>query len=210
MATASLLLVLCVAQAGGAPAAPAKAEKPDDSEAATEAAAPKKPAEDKAAPTTILDKTKAQKTDISNQHVATGLSQAPPLTAAQLAARPVLEATEGTERIIRALFARDIETLVTLTPAPFSFDGVVAKTPAEVRQHWAETLDRHPVERLRLYGVEELPYPEMVKKYGPPPARLSSVNLSDARLGVANLNGRATIVAWKRRNGRLTAVAISD
>jgi hypothetical protein len=50
----------------------------------------------------------------------------------------------------------------------------------------------------------------MVKKYGPPPARLSSVNLSDARLGVANLNGRATIVAWKRRNGRLTAVAISD
>lgn len=122
----------------------------------------------------------------------------------------MLDVSDGTQRLARALIARDIETLVGLTPAPFSFDGSVARSAAEVRQRWAEILDRHPVERLRLYDVEVLGYDAAVKKYGKPPARLASVPFTGSQIAIANLNGRATVVVWRKRARGYEAVAISD
>lgn len=207
MSPASLLVALCLAQA------PAVAADEDEAEAPAEAKPAKKAQPPPATPPTteeVSAQAKAPKPAPSEGVWKQGkpLPDMPP--AKPVDPSVVTDAADGTARIGRALIGRDIETLVLLTPAPFSFDGVVAKTPAEVRQHWAETLDRHPVERLRLYGVEEMAYPQMVEKYGPPPARLTSVSLADTRIGIANLNGRATIVAWKKRNGKLAAVAISD
>jgi hypothetical protein len=186
MLTAALLAALCLAQAPAEPSAkPAPPEAPSKSTATFVVAKP-----------------------VSAAPAAKPEDKAKPSLEAPFA---VVDVGDGTARIGRAIIARDLEALVLLTPAPFSFDGVVAKTPAEVRQHWAETLDRHPVERLRLFGIEVLSYGAMVEKYGPPPARLSSVNLKDTKIGIANLSGRATLVAWKHKAGsRLTAVAISD
>ena len=126
------------------------------------------------------------------------------------AAGPVFDVMDGTSRLVRAIIARDLETLVQLTPAPFSFDGVTARTTAEVRQRWAEVLDRHPVERLRLFDVQVLPYDAAVQKYGKPPARLAGVSLAGSQIGVANLGGRATVVVWRRRARGFAAVAVSD
>ncbi len=223
MMTAPLLVALCLAQTGGSPApavppaATAKPARPDPedpeakpvpggADADEPQAKPVKPAAVETKRSTTF------RPDLEDPDMKAGISTAPvkPAVPTSDAAKPVLDAADGTARIGRAIIARDIETLVALTPAPFSFDGVLARSSAEVRQRWAETLDRHPVERLRLFGVEVLTYPAMVEKYGQPPARLSSVSLKDAKLGIANLSGRATIVAWKHRGDRLAAVAISD
>ncbi|MHB8417228.1 MAG: hypothetical protein ACYDCL_04070 [Myxococcales bacterium] len=139
---------------------------------------------------------------------------APVAPAARTAPAPptllVLDVGDGTTRLARALIARDIETLVQLTPAPFSFDGAVAHTAAEVRQRWAEVLDRHPVERLRLYDVQVMSYDAAVQKYGKPPARLAGAPLAGSQVAVANLNGRATVVVWRKRAHGYAAVAITD
>ncbi|MHB1844425.1 MAG: hypothetical protein ACYCWW_06260 [Deltaproteobacteria bacterium] len=116
----------------------------------------------------------------------------------------------GTVRIAQAIIAKDIDKLVALTPAPFSFDGSLAKTPLEVREKWAAVLDRHPVEALHLYGVEILPYAAAVAKYGKPPARLSGLSWAGTSIAVANLGGRATIVVWKRHGSGWAPIAISD
>ena len=150
MSPASLLVALCLAQA------PAVAADEDEAEAPAEAKPAKKAQPPPATPPTteeVSAQAKAPKPAPSEGVWKQGkpLPDMPP--AKPVDPSVVTDAADGTARIGRALIGRDIETLVLLTPAPFSFDGVVAKTPAEVRQHWAETLDRHPVERLRLYGV---------------------------------------------------------
>ncbi len=117
---------------------------------------------------------------------------------------------DGTIELARALIAKDLEKLVSLTPAPFSFDGSVARTPLEVRERWAAILDRHPVDRLHLYGVELLPYDQAVARYGKPPARLGELPWRGSMIAIANLGGRATIVVWKRRGDGFVPIAITD
>ncbi len=130
--------------------------------------------------------------------------------AGKVAPAVVTDVGEGTARFARAIIARDLGTLVALSPAPFSFDGATAQTAAEVRNRWAEILDRHPVERLKLLGVEVVGAAEMVKKNGPPPARLAHLPLQGSTIGIANLNGRATLVLWHKDRHGWRAFAVSD
>jgi hypothetical protein len=214
MAGASLWLVLCLTAAdGGAPKGTAHAAlaHPAPAQAAPEHAGPvvtavhlhkpgEAPAEPPAGPT--IDMRPAARPALAATPAGS--------KAAAGVVGPVYDVTDGTTRLARALIARDIETLVQLTPAPFSFDGVVARSAAEVRQRWAEILDRHPVERLRLYDVQALGYDAAVQKYGKPPARLAGVSFGGSQIGIANLSGRATIVVWRKRSHGFTAVAVSD
>ncbi len=126
------------------------------------------------------------------------------------AAQPVADVADATARFARAMLAHDVDGLVALTPAPFSFDGTSAKSVAEVREHWASLLDRHPLTGVRLYGIEVLPFAGMVQRYGPPPARLANLPLRQAMVGIANLGGHATLVLWRKRARGWQAFAVSD
>ena len=121
---------------------------------------------------------------------------------------------KGPSEIAHALFgalvARDLETLCQLTPAPFSFDGAEAHNRDEVRRAWTRVLQRHTVSTRKLGALELLTYEDLVKRYGPPPDRLSALPLAGSQAVIADLGGRPTILFLKKRGASWVPFAITD
>jgi hypothetical protein len=117
---------------------------------------------------------------------------------------------EMAHAIIDALLARDLDALCKLTPPPFSFDGVEAKNRDEVRRAWTRVLQRHSMAGRKLDGLELMTYEELVKRHGPPPARLASPALVGSDAVIAELGGRFTIILMKKRGTAYVPIAITD
>lgn len=122
----------------------------------------------------------------------------------------VEDVREGSLAIVRALMARDLDTLARLTPTPFSFDGADAVNRAAVRQRWAALLERYPVDQLQLRGVVVLSYEELVARHGKPPVRLQRLSLPGTQAAVVDLNGKDAVLLWRKRAKGFQLFAISD
>jgi len=184
LAGAGLLARLWSAQVPAAPAA--KASEAPPAEPASEAPSAEKP---------------APNPDHPARERAVPASQQTP---------PVEDVREGSLALMRALIARDLETLSRLTPTPFSFDGTEATTRAAVRQRWAALLERYPIDQLELRGVEVLSYDDLVAKHGKPPVRLQRLPLPGSQAAIVDLNGKAAVLLWRKRAKGFQLFAISD
>jgi hypothetical protein len=105
----------------------------------------------------------------------------------------------------------DVEGVVAFSRAPFSFDGRPAATADDIKKGWARYLADNPLRHATLYGLEVLPYEEMVKRYGPVPAKLADLPLKGAVIAVANIDGRANLALLRKDpTGAWRVYAFSD
>jgi hypothetical protein len=117
---------------------------------------------------------------------------------------------ETAQELIDALLARDLDKLCQLTLAPFSFDGVEARSRGEVRRAWMRVLQRHVVSGRKLGGIEVLTYEDLLKRFGSPPERLASLPLAGSEAAIVDLGGRPTLIFMKKRGASWVPFAITD
>ncbi len=92
----------------------------------------------------------------------------------------------------------DIEGVVAFSRQPFSFDGRPAATTDDIKKGWVHYLADTNLRRSTLYSLEVLPYEEMVKRFGPAPAKLADLPLKGAVIAVANIDGRANLAMLRK------------
>jgi hypothetical protein len=120
------------------------------------------------------------------------------------------EPKDITTAIVKALLGGDVETLTGFCPAGFSFDGRPAWSPAEIRQEWIRALQRRSLAGVQLAGVEVVDDGEMVKRYGNPPARWSRFNFTGTKIGIADLDGTALLIVFRRRGASWIPVGVGE
>jgi hypothetical protein len=113
-------------------------------------------------------------------------------------------------QIVQALLVSDVDKLTALTPPGFAFDGRPVWGQADIRAEWTRALGRRSLAGAKIVGAEVVGYDEMTKRYGPPPERLSKLNLSAARIAIVNVEGRALLVIFRRRGEAWVPVGVSD
>jgi hypothetical protein len=87
------------------------------------------------------------------------------------------------------------ELVLSSCALPFYVEDRRFTSSEELLQEWLKNLRDKRTDLLTLYGIELLTPPEMEKKYGKPPARLSQFPWKAARtyIAVANLSGHAAV-----------------
>jgi len=119
---------------------------------------------------------------------------------------------EHARRYFSDLLSARVREVVDQSELPFYLEGRKINTAEELFQEWTRNLTPKRVDLITLYGIEVLTPAEMEKKYGPPPARLSSLPWKSANtyVAVANLSGRAAVVLFHRSRNGWRAVAYHD
>jgi hypothetical protein len=95
-----------------------------------------------------------------------------------------------------ALIAADTGKLVARAGYPFYLEARRVDRPEELRTQLGKSLRTRRADLLKLFSVEVFLPADMEKKYGKPPARLSSWawRQPNTYVAVGNLSGHATIV----------------
>ena len=77
---------------------------------------------------------------------------------------------------------------------------------------WVKQLRNKRTDLITLYDIEVLPYAEMEKKYGKPPARLGAIvpRGTEVYAAVANLSGRAAVILYRQDGRGWRAFAYTD
>jgi len=98
------------------------------------------------------------------------------------------------------LLAQRIPEVVEQSEIPFYLEGRKVGSRDELASKWAQNLADKRLDLLTLYGIEILTPSEMLKRYGDPPSRLSTLPWRRPRtyLAVANISGRPTIAVFHR------------
>jgi hypothetical protein len=98
------------------------------------------------------------------------------------------------------LLARRIREVAEQSELPFHLEGRTVTSRDQLIAEWTKALANKRLDLLTLYGIQILTPSEMEKKYGDPPARLSTLPWRKERtyLAVANISGRAAIAVLHR------------
>ena len=111
-----------------------------------------------------------------------------------------LKPEEQAEVVARGFFtdliAADTARLVARAGYPFYLEARRVDRAEELRTHWGKSLRTRRADLLKLYSVEVFLPADIEKKYGKPPARLSSWawRQPNTYVAVGNLSGHATIL----------------
>jgi hypothetical protein len=111
-----------------------------------------------------------------------------------------LKPEEQVEVVARGFFtdliAADTARLVARSGYPFYLEARRVDRAEELRTQWGKSLRSRRADLLKLYSVEVFLPADMEKKYGKPPARLSSWawRQPNTFVAVGNLSGHATIL----------------
>jgi hypothetical protein len=110
------------------------------------------------------------------------------------------------------LIAQRIPEVVDQSEIPFHLEGRKVSSRNELASQWAHNLADKRLDLLTLYGIEILTPAQMLKRYGHPPGRLSTLPWRRERtyLAVANISGRAAIAVFHRSAAGWRAVAFTD
>jgi hypothetical protein len=145
-------------------------------------------------------------------------AQVPTLTTAE---REELNAPSTPERHVRDdarylltyLLSNDVRTITPLLAYPFQLEAQRFDTPEALVVTWIKQLRQKRTDLITLYDIEVLPYAEMEKKYGKPPARLGAVvprGGSDIYAAVANLSGHPAVFLYRQTEQGWRAFAYTD
>jgi hypothetical protein len=113
-------------------------------------------------------------------------------------------------RFLDALVAGDPDALTAASAERFSFDGQVETGRDTVRREWRTHLDRRAGRAAALLDLDLRPAADAVARYGPPPARVSSLARPGAWVAVANVSGRAVVLFLVRSGGGWTVAGMHD
>ncbi len=110
------------------------------------------------------------------------------------------------------LLAQRIPEVVEQSEIPFYLEGRRVGSRGELASKWTQNLADKRLDLLALYGIEILTPSEMLKRYGSPPSRLSTLPWRRPRtyLAVANISGRATIAVFHRSAAGWRVAGFSD
>jgi hypothetical protein len=129
-----------------------------------------------------------------------------------LALSPAQQAQVVARGFFSDLIAGDPGRLVARAGYPFFLEGRRIDRAEELRTQWGVSLRSRRADLLKLYDVEVFLPAEMEKKYGKPPARLSSWNWKgpNTYVAVGNLSGRAAIVLLRQAGAAWQVVGFHD
>lgn len=110
------------------------------------------------------------------------------------------------------VLASDAQALASRAAFPFYLEDRRFDREDELFSEWLRNLRDKRTDLLTLYGIEVLTLQEMERKYGKPPARLSSVPLRTGKtlIAVGNLSGRAAVAVFRQVGNRWKIVAFHD
>ncbi|RKG87346.1 hypothetical protein D7V88_16160 [Corallococcus terminator] len=101
--------------------------------------------------------------------------------------------------LFQSLLTGDVRSASAELTYPFQLEEKRFNTPEELVQTWVKQLRARRTDLVTLYDIEVLPFAEMEKKYGKPPARLGldPRALKDTWAAVGNLSGHAAIFLFR-------------
>lgn len=146
---------------------------------------------------------------------------APAPTAAAPAAAPAAEPQPGSVQaevreearyLVSYLLTNDVRSAVPMLAFPFQLEERRFDTPESLIVTWVKQLRNKRTDLITLYDIEVLPYAEMEKKYGKPPARLGAIvsRGTEVYAAVANLSGHAAVILYKQDGMGWKAFAYTD
>jgi hypothetical protein len=202
------------------PSAPAPAEPPAPPEPATEPAKPA-PAPAKRIPETrVPPKPVARDAGSSVPTVPSSTAAAdrrtPEVEPSAIESPPRNRQAQEVERQARAFFeallSANAKSATTLCSVPFVLEDRTIKSSEELVEAWSLQIRNKRVDLLSLGEVEILTPTEMEKKYGKPPARLTSFPWKgpNTYLAVTRLAGHAAVAVFRESNGTARVIAYHD
>jgi hypothetical protein len=139
--------------------------------------------------------------------------QAPTAPAVAPEAGSVQELVRDEARyLVGYLLTGDVRSTVPMLSFPFQLEERRFDAPEPLVVTWVKELRNKRTDLVTLYDVEVLPYAEMEKKYGKPPARLGIVipRGTEVYAAVANLSGRAAVLLYRQDGPDWKAFAYTD
>lgn len=151
--------------------------------------------------------------------------QAPPpapTTAAPVPAAPAASPQPGSPEdrvrdearyLLSYLLTGDVRGSVPMLSFPFQLEERRFEAPESLVVTWVKQLRNKRTDLVTLYDVEVLPYAEMEKKYGKPPARLGAIapgRGTEVYAAVANLSGHAAVILYRQEGSDWKAFAYTD
>lgn len=131
-----------------------------------------------------------------------------PGTGAPATADPELVATA--KLFFQGLTSQVPAAMAALSGYPFDLDGEKIGSKSQLVGRLTTLFQGKDFSSLPNFGVKTLPAAQMVKTYGPPPARLGKLDLTGAWVGIADLGGHGYVAVFKKKYGRWVAIAYTD
>ncbi|MET0402493.1 MAG: hypothetical protein ABW123_08820 [Cystobacter sp.] len=145
--------------------------------------------------------------------------EAPPAPAARDRKDPAPQASripdgirQEAQTVLNALLAGDVRTAAGYLTYPFQLEERRFDAPEPLVAAWVKELRARRTDLMTLYDIEVLPYAEMEKKYGKPPARLGALLPRGAEVyaAVANLSGHAAVLLFRETDEGWRPFAYTD
>jgi len=122
------------------------------------------------------------------------------------------EVRDQARYLLSTLLNGDVRGSVPMLAFPFQLEERKFETPESLVVTWVKQLRNKRTDLVTLYDIEVLPYAEMEKKYGKPPARLGNIvpRGTEVYAAVANLSGRAAVLLYRQDGSDWKAFAYTD
>ncbi|ATB40133.1 hypothetical protein CYFUS_005581 [Cystobacter fuscus] len=146
---------------------------------------------------------------------------APPSAPAEEAPAPRPTSRTGSEperirkdahALVDSLLAGDVRGCVGYLAFPFQLEERRFDAPEPLVATWVKELRNKRTDLVTLYDIEVLPYAELERKYGKPPARLGAIipRGTEVYAAVANLSGHAAVILYRQTDEGWKAFAYTD
>lgn len=126
---------------------------------------------------------------------------------------PVDRVRDEARYLLSYLLTGDVRGSVPMLAFPFQLEERRFDTPESLVVTWVKQLRNKRTDLVTLYDIEVLPYAEMEKKYGKPPARLGAIapaRGTEVYAAVANLSGHAAVILYRQDGSDWKAFAYTD
>lgn len=126
---------------------------------------------------------------------------------------PVDRVRDEARYLLSYLLTGDVRGSVPMLAFPFQLEERRFDTPESLVVTWVKQLRNKRTDLVTLYDIEVLPYAEMEKKYGKPPARLGAIapaRGTEVYAAVANLSGHAAVILYRQDGSEWKAFAYTD
>ncbi|QRK06846.1 hypothetical protein JQX13_43425 [Archangium violaceum] len=114
--------------------------------------------------------------------------------------------------LLSYLLTGDVRSTVPMLTFPFQLEERRFDAPEPLVVSWVKQLRNKRTDLVTLYDIEVLPYAELEKRYGKPPARLGAIvpRGTDVYAAVANLSGHAAVLLYRLTGEGWKAFAYTD
>ncbi|HYO52562.1 hypothetical protein [Archangium sp.] len=122
------------------------------------------------------------------------------------------EVRDEARYLLSYLLTGDVRSTVPMLAFPFQLEERTFDAPESLVVTWVKQLRNKRTDLVTLYDIEVLPYAELEKKYGKPPARLGPIvpRGTEVYAAVANLSGRAAVILYRQTGEGWRAFAYTD